>query len=361
MNCCINCFESRYINSIILNNKTVGNCDFCKSQNISIYEASKLNRNFAGILDLFVVDIENGKPIETQIISDYFHKKVFTQTLIDTNNIKQLISDIIKDDIADYQVLLDNLVILRFQNAQDEEEANQPLFLSWDKFSEEIKTVNRFHLKNPLDLKKLKALFKHFRKEIYKGKKYYRARISDNPKGYTIDQMGNPPNKSAKSGRANPNGISYLYLANDILTTLYEVRASLFDYVTVGTFRLEENIRVINLSHSTYDIFELAELEELQSLEEVMIHGSFIDKLEQELSKPRRRSDSELDYLPTQYLSELIKSMGFDGIEFKSSLYQNGVNLAIFSPHKFKGLEVRVYDIENIKLDYTELKAEDTF
>jgi hypothetical protein len=92
-----------------------------------------------------------------------------------------------------------------------------------------------------------------------------------------------------------------------------------------------------------------------------MIHGSFIDKLEQELSKTRRRSDSELDYLPTQYLSELIKSMGFDGIEFKSSLYQNGVNLAIFNPHKFKGLEVSVYDIENIKLDYTELKAEDTF
>ena len=106
---------------------------------------------------------------------------------------------------------------------------------------------------------------------------------------------------------------------------------------------------------------ELAELEELQSLEEVMIHGSFIDKLEQELSKPRRRSDSELDYLPTQYLSELIKSMGFDGIEFKSSLYQNGVNLAIFNPHKFKILDVSVYDIETIELNYTKLKVEGTF
>lgn len=344
-----------------MSNKTAGNCDYCKSQNISIYEASELNRNFAGILELFVVDVENGKPLEIQIISEYFRNKVFTQTLIETNNIKQLISEIIKDDIADYQNLLDSPVKLRFQNTQDEEDANQRLFLSWDNFSKEIKTVNRFHLKNPLDLAKLKSLFKHFSKEIYKGKKYYRARISDNPIGYAISQMGHPPNKLAKSGRANPNGISYLYLANDVLTTLYEVRASLFDYVTVGTFRLEENIRVINLSHSTYDIFELAELEELQSLEEVMIHGSFIDKLEQELSKPRRRSDSELDYLPTQYLSELIKSMGFDGIEFKSSLYQNGVNLAIFNTHKFKSLDVSVYDIENIKLDFTELKAEDTF
>lgn len=205
-------------------------------------------------------------------------------------------------------------------------------------------------MKNSLDLEKLKSLFKHFQKDLPKSKKFYRARISDDSKGYPIEKMGNPPNESAKGGRANPNGISYLYLSNEVITTLYEVRASLFDYVTVGTFRLEENISVVNLSRSTYDVFRLAELE---SLGEVMIHGSFIDKLEQELSKPRRRSDSELDYIPTQYLSELIKSMGFDGIEFKSSLYSDGVNIAIFNPEKFKCLEVKVYDIKDIKLDYT--------
>lgn len=351
MNCCTNCFESQYINSIILNNKTIGNCDYCKSQDVSIYEASELSPFFKGIIDLYDVDIENGKSLEVQIVSD-FHKKVFTQKLIETNNAKQLISDVIKDDIADYQSILDNPVQLRFHNTSIEDDVNQTLFLSWDRFSEEIKTVNRFHLKNPLDLEKLKSLFKYFQKDLPKGKKFYRARISDNPKGYQIEQMGNPPHKSAKSGRANPNGISYLYLANDITTTLYEVRASLFDYVTVGTFRLEESISVVNLSRSTYDVFRLAELE---SLESVMIHGSFIDKLEQELSKPRRRSDSELDYLPTQYISELIKSMGFDGIEFKSSLYSEGVNVAIFNPDKFKCLEVEIYDITDIKLESEKL------
>lgn len=351
MNCCTNCFESNYINAVIFNNKKRGNCDYCHSENVSIYEASELNRFFAGIIDLYEEDTEDGKLLETQIISD-FHKKVFTQKLIDTSNIKTLIAEIIKDDIADYQGILDNPVRLRFRRTNVEEDVNQPLFLSWDKFSEEIKTVNRFHLNNPLDLGKLKSLFKFFEKEIPKGKKFYRARISDNPKGYAVEQMYNPPNASAKSGRANPNGISYLYLANDVTTTLYEVRASLYDFVTVGTFRLEESINVVNLSRSTYDVFAFAEV---GSLEEVMIHGSFIDKLEQELSKPRRRSDSELDYLPTQYLSELIKSMGIDGIEFKSSLYQEGVNVAVFNPDKFKCLEVKVYDIKNIKLDFTEL------
>ncbi|MGJ1367894.1 RES family NAD+ phosphorylase [Sphingobacterium spiritivorum] len=351
MNCCANCFESDYINAVIFNNRMQGNCDYCGSENVNIYEASELNRFFVGIIDLYEVNAEHGKPLENQILSD-FHKKVFTQKLIESNKIKQLISEIIKDDIEEYQYILDNPVRLKIHNIATEEDANQSLFLSWDNFSDEIKTVNRFHLKNSLDLEKLKSLFRHFQKGLPKGKKFSRARISDTQDGYPISKMGNPPNEYAKSGRANPNGISYLYLSNDVKTTLYEVRASLFDYVTVGTFRLEENINVVNLSRSTYDVFRLAEME---SLEEVMIHGSFIDKLEQELSKPRRRSDSELDYLPTQYLSELIKSMGFDGIEFKSSLYSEGVNIAIFNPEKFKCIDVNVYDIDNIELTYTSL------
>jgi len=345
-------FESTYIKAIIISgNKTLGDCDFCNSENVNIYEASELNPFFAGIIDLYEID-HDGKPLETQIVAD-FHKKMFTQTLIDTNNVKQLISEAVKDNIADFQSVLYNPVRLKFHNGNVAKDITQPLFISWDKFSEEIKTINRFHFVNALDLEKLKSLFKHFQKDYKKGKKFYRARISNHPKGYEATQMGNPPSNLAKSGRANPNGISYLYIASSITTTLYEARASLFDYVSVGTFKLQDDIKIVNLSRSTYDVFRLAELE---SLEEVMIHGSFIDKLEEELSKPRRRNDSELDYLPTQYLSELIKAMGFDGIEFKSSLDQNGVNLAIFHPEKLKCIEVNVYDIENIKLNYTELK-----
>lgn len=47
--------------------------------------------------------------------------------------------------------------------------------------------------------------------------------------------------------------------------------------------------------------------------------------------------------------------MGFDGIEFKSSLYSEGINVAIFNPDKFKCLDVGVYDITDIKLDSEKL------
>lgn len=352
MNCCINCFESNYIKGIILNNKTLGNCNYCKSENTSTYKSSELSIFFKGIIDLYEVNLERGIPIENQIVSD-FPNKVFTKGLIDSKSIRKLIMDILEDDISEYNEIVNNPVRLKYRNSGIEEVIIRPLSLSWDNFSEEIKTVNRFHFVNSLDLDKLKSLFNNFSKEIPKSKKFFRARISSDSKGYQIKDMGNPPFLLAKSGRANPNGISYLYLANDIKTTLYEARASLYDYVSVGTFRLEENIRVVNLSRSTYDVFRLAELE---SLEEVMIHGSFIDKLEHELSKPRRKNDSELDYLPTQYLSELIKSMGYDGIEFRSSLNSEGYNIAIFNPGKFKCIDVNIYDIGKIELEYSMLE-----
>jgi hypothetical protein len=161
--------------------------------------------------------------------------------------------------------------------------------------------------------------------------------------------MRNPSADKAKAGRANPVGISYLYLADQLKTTLYETRASLYDFVSIGEFRLNEDIKVINLRGDTYDPIYLAEQGEL---EDFLIHLPFISKLEFGLSKPRRRSDNELDYLPTQYLSEFIKSMGFDGVEFQSSLYAEGYNLAIFKPEKFECIKVNVCEIETIDLKH---------
>ena len=89
---------------------------------------------------------------------------------------------------------------------------------------------------------------------------------------------------------------------------------------------------------------------EQEELEDFLIHLPFITTLEFNLSKPRRRSDNELDYLPTQYLSEFIKSIGFDGVEFQSSLFSDGYNLAIFTPQKFECIKVEVFEIENIDL-----------
>ncbi|MDH5602487.1 MAG: RES family NAD+ phosphorylase [Cyclobacteriaceae bacterium] len=288
---------------------------------------------------------EEGSDLEQQIDKD-FSDKIFSKK--PGNKKHDLLKAIIHDDYKIFRELFENKVLLAHKADTSKTEGVKPLEITWNKLAEEIKYVNRFHLQNALDLVKLEKLLKRYKKPINKGRKFYRARISDE-KGYPIAEMMNPPKERARSGRANPEGISYLYLADQVKTTLYETRTSLYDYVTIGEFRLKENMEVVNLRGDTYDPILLADNEEL---EDFLVHESFIKNLETHLSKPKRRHDNELDYLPTQYLSEFIKSIGFDGVEFQSSLFSGGYNLAIFSPDKFECINVQIFEIVSIDLTH---------
>lgn len=59
--------------------------------------------------------------------------------------------------------------------------------------------------------------------------------------------MGQPPSGKRKPGRVNPEGIGILYLTSDEKTALREVRASAFDYITIGKFKLIKDIKVVNI------------------------------------------------------------------------------------------------------------------
>lgn len=348
MKCCINCFESNYLKQIILTNGEIGNCEFCDSVNVSTYNSDELSLFFKGLLDIYVVNQTIGDSIEKQLVQD-FPAKIFTDLVITKKKSKALLSSIFESELDEYKVLLDNPVVLKFQSSSYEEEVVKPLVFSWEKFSSEIKNVNRFHFKNNLDLNKLKEIFEAYKKEIIKGRNFYRARICSHKQGYEISEMWNPPNDKASDGRANPKGISYLYLSNDQKTSLFEVRSSLYDFVTIGKFKLKENLNVIKLSMQAIDIFTFIDND---LLEDLIIHAPFIMRLEQELAKPHRRSDSDLDYLPTQYISEFIKSMGYDGIEFQSAQNTEGYNLAVFYPEKFECQNVEVVEVVKLDLEY---------
>jgi hypothetical protein len=86
-------------------------------------------------------------------------------------------------------------------------------------------------------------------------------------------------------------------------------------------------------------------------------HKKYLSKLEKELSKPIRRQDSELDYLPTQYLCEFIKSIGFDGVEFRSSLNPNGYNLAIFNDDNFECVKSTLHEIKSVKFTSEKIQS----
>lgn len=340
MFCCSECFSSPHLKQIINSNPQIGDCSFCHSQKVAIYDPKELSLIFQNILDLYIHNPQAKNSIDVQIEID-FAGKIFSSNV----PVKALLQKIISQDLSQYSHLFSQSVSLN--DSITNPNLIKPLEISWEKFASEIISTNRFHLENVLDLVKLKNLLQRYRKVIKKGKTYFRARVSGNVNGLPLTEMKNPPREKAKAGRANPPGISYLYIADEMRTTLYEARVALYDYVTIGEFQLLEDIEVINLRGDSYDPLLLADDGELADF---LIHLPFITKLEQELSKPRRRSDNELDYLPTQYLCEFIKSMGFDGVEYQSSLHRQGFNLAIFTPDKLGCNKVEVFEIVDLDL-----------
>lgn len=345
MNCCVKCFNSEYLISIINADDRNGDCDFCKTSGVSIYSARELAPFFRNIISLYQVD-ENSELDIAQSIKKDFN---LTSNLVD--NSIELLQAMFADDDEEFTELFSANVSSEIK-IELISETNQ-IHSIWEDFKEEIKSVNRYHIKNTIDLNKLANFFKHesFYKTIKKGRIFYRCRISDK-NGFPTDKMGNPPKELATGGRANPKGISYLYVADVVETSLYETRASLFDYVTVGEFRLKEDLKILNLRNPKDDPIPWAENE---AIEDFLTYVPFIQTLQKEISLPIRKRDKQLDYIPTQYISEFIKSLDFDGVEYQSSLYKDGYNLAIFNPEKLECIATKVYEIENIELKHQEV------
>ncbi|HEY9167495.1 MAG TPA: RES family NAD+ phosphorylase [Candidatus Kryptonia bacterium] len=226
-------------------------------------------------------------------------------------------------------------------------DGSRTLLDTWKNFKSEIVNQNRFFIRSNIDVDLLNEILQNKSHTYSTGKIFYRARISTN-KGFSASDMGKPPSEQSKAGRANPKGIPYLYLATDEKTTVYEVRASYLDFVTLAEFKLKEDIKVIRL-RQTKGVSPF----EIPDPMKYVLYEKFLQELEKELSKPIRRYDSELDYLPSQYICEFIKSKGYNGVEYASSLNVGGINLAIFDETKLQCTDVRVAEIKEVGITYS--------
>lgn len=87
---------------------------------------------------------------------------------------------------------------------------------------------------------------------------------------------------------------------------------------------------------------------------EYAINKEHLNKINDEMGKIMRRSDSALDYVPTQYITDFVKSIIHDGvaeyagIEYESVMHSGGYNLALFDPDLFECVDTKVYGIDMI-------------
>ncbi|MEW9500743.1 RES family NAD+ phosphorylase [Jeotgalibacillus marinus] len=212
----------------------------------------------------------------------------------------------------------------------------------WNNFADSIKKENRYFCKNDLS-NKLESLLPKKSLKFDPNSVFYRARIGN----YTLEKMGPPPYDKATSGRGNPKGIPYLYVASNKYTCIAETRPWVGAEITIATIHLKEPIEVIDLSSKVFlsSPFLMDDLS--QNIESIIL----LNKLSDELSKPINPFESDIEYIPTQYLTELIKNLGYDGLKFKSSLGA-GENFVFFSLKKFEYITLDKCNVSGVGYDY---------
>jgi hypothetical protein len=148
----------------------------------------------------------------------------------------------------------------------------------------------------------------------------------------------------------NVAGIPCLYIADSPLTAISETRASQFDTMAVACMHPKRTLSIVDLSR----IHSVSPFDEISC----NVLASNIDNLKlirTELLRPMRSTDPELDYLPTEYIGDLIKSLGYDGIGYKSVMSKDGYNVARFRTveEAFEILSIDKYHVDEIDYKLT--------
>ncbi|MEO6135476.1 MAG: RES domain-containing protein [Ginsengibacter sp.] len=333
-NVCKNCFSDRELIGFITSQSKFDNCSFCNLKDVECLPIEELFDFFKELLGNFK-KTDDGETLKSKLQGNW---SLFSSLDIGYNILNSVI-DKIETEItnADEKVdfsdeILDNVNY-------------------WDKLKNQLIWENRY-------LTDINYLTDELGWDGFFGSqialspdaKLYRARIhqSSSESRYAIDKMFCPPKDKATAGRANPIGIPFLYLSDNDKTVLYEIRASYLDEVSIGTFMLKEELTseiLISDFTESITIFHPSRVSE-------RIKATLLkQKISADLSKPMRRYDSELDYIPTQFICEFIKVYtGVQGIKFRSSLHTVGNNIVIFNQEIMRCIEVDKVKIRKVSI-----------
>lgn len=233
---------------------------------------------------------------------------------------------------ADHALLLDHILGNGFHSKvfQVDTPTGHLKVKEWEGFRAELKHKLRFLPDSGPNLDQLEELLEHLEVEL-EPRPYFRARIQANVP-YNLTEMGLPPMDLCGNGRANPAGIPFLYIASDAATALAEVRPHPGDMVSVGKFILSKKKAVVDLRDPRGCISPFGKDENvLRALRQDLV---FLQKLSDDLAKPYQPRMAHLEYLPTQYLCEFIKKVGYSGVVYRSAV-GDGTNYVLYNEDDF--------------------------
>ncbi|MAU14152.1 RES family NAD+ phosphorylase [Flagellimonas sp.] len=337
MEVCPSCFIDTELKAFISASNSKGDCAICNATNQPIMDINELMDFFQELIDNYR-PVEDGDSIKNKIQGNW---SFFSNHQVAENILNHILPKI-DTDIHNASSPVDYI-----QEINNNHEY-------WEIFKEELKWSHRF-LSN---LDQLLELgwdgFFNTQYRLTQDTLLYRARVhhQSGNQAYPEDKMYAPTRDLAKGGRANPLGIPYLYLCDNPKTVLYEVRASYLDELSIGTFQLKAETEFVNIVDFTED----TPLFQPEMVRETIMAKLLRERVSRDLSKPMRRYDSEIEYIPTQYVCEFIRIYtGASGIRFASSLHPSGKNVVIFNQDLMDCTRVDLHKVTTFNLKSKEL------
>jgi hypothetical protein len=359
---CANHIDEDFIKNKIRKEGEIGKCTYCKKKRTVVPLSLLLETIIIGI-DYLFEDPANSRYLNKEGLHGFDSDTFDFYDLWHDDKLGLVITDNkLFDDIYKY-LSNDSIYCLKDEFYSESEDLDS----LWNQFKETVKYKARFvfYFKDIFKefqyidpfyiLKRIQKSIDKFNliTELSANTKLYRARQHSNINDIkSIEKIASAPQDLAKAfGRMNPSGISMFYCSKNKELTLAEVidkSASDKPYYTTGIFRNKKMLRLVDLSNlpvvgSIFDDKENIERETIFFLKE------FVN----DISKPIHQTDSIIEYIPTQIVTEYIKfnpKLNVDGIIYPSSRIRGLNNIVLFYNHE--------ESIENLDFKNSSLKTE---
>ncbi len=334
MACCGNCFGDSFLCIEIERLSTsIGACSYCGRDRVPLIEPSLLIDAFERVYDALyeLSNSEGAFSLRELLRADW------------------LLFPELDDDLADQllEAIIPGVGYHKFVPIVDHDEE---AVIKWDQLREELKHENRYFPQTmTFDDTREGSLFSYLSSTVNLETPLYRARLLRDDVPYSIAQMGAPPSKIASSGRANPIGIPYLYVATTEETAVAETRPFTGATVCIAKYEILGALEVADLCDPTSRISPFLIQSDEESLRLVRKYMPFLVRMGEELSMPVSPYESHLEYLPSQYICEFLKHLGFDGVAYKSSVGP-GLNYAIFKEESVRGISVTKHKVSAVNI-----------
>lgn len=363
--CCVNCFSEPEIIKFVHDSSLIGDCDYCGGKNLCVRDVNEVAEFIKQGVERYYEDVvHHGTHVSAE--GGYTSKTLGMQEIL--NYELEIFSDSLDDPSELAQDLAHGSWTPYVRKNPHGPDSGLEQFETWNEFCDLVKKEQRFTAfltsnerlhdeSHPHNF--LNGIAHTINESLISildvGTKIYRARIFTEGLDLNHEDLTSPEPRKTKNSRMSPAGISFFYGSLDPNTCIAEVRPTVGEKVVVAEFEVLEDLKIVNLSNDFEEPLSIFNENFSFYYEEYV--KPFFSNFVVDISNPIRPTDTEIDYVPTQIFTEFIKMHQFQcqeqlyffnifnpttsnsqqpsvfrvrGLLFKSSIKNNGTNVAFF-------------------------------